>query len=238
MNVNVLVICFLFTAGAGLADEIADDFNRANTTQTANTVNVGNTDWVQDGDGATGAGADWFVNGNVLRGRNRQGNAFLRNTALETTSGGGADFTLSVDVSPLNSNVWIGTVFNYTDVNNYYILRIKGDAADYQLLGLDGGVQSLLASGKISGTFAQDLFYTMMITSDTAGSFNFTITAQGSSTVLNSVTNYTDTTNPLNGGYAGLFFSLGSTGHNASYDNFRLEVNPAKSLRLMSITSP
>ncbi len=237
MKVNLLIIVFLVAMSAARAAEMTDDFNRDNTAQTANTVNIGGTGWVQDGDG-TSTGSDWFINGNELRGRNRQANAFLRNTALETISGGGTNFTLSVDVSPLASNVWIGTVFNYTSTNNYYVLRIKGDATNWQLLGVDGGVQSTLVSGTISsGKFAQDTFYNMRITSDTAGSFNFAITAQGSSTVLNSVTNYTDATNPLQGGNAGMFFSLATLGQNAEYDNFSLMVNSAKSLRLFLITS-
>jgi hypothetical protein len=238
MKKSIAIISLLVSVSSAWSALITDNFNRDTTLQTGNTVNVGNTYWVQDNNGVVGAGADWFISNNVLRGRNRLSNAFLRNTALETISGGGTNFTLSVDVSPLNSNVWIGAVFNYTSTNNYYVLRIKGDNNDYQLLGLDGGVQSLLVSGTLSsGKFTQDLFYNMNITSDTAGSFNFAITAQGSSTVLNSVTNYTDATNPLQGGNAGMFFSLATLGHNAAYDNFSLMVNSAKSLRLFLITS-
>jgi hypothetical protein len=226
MKKSIAIISLLVSVSSAWATLI-DNFNRDNTLQTANTVNVGNTDWVQDNNGVVGAGADWFITSNKLRGRTRQSNAFLRNTAQQTISGGGTNFTLSVDVSPLNSNVWIGAVFNYTSTNNYYVLRIKGDNKNYQLLGLDGGVQSTLVSGTISsGTFAQDLFYNLNITSDTAGSFNFAITAQGSSTVLNSVTNYTDVINPLQGGNAGMFFSSGFDVHNADYDNFSLNVIP------------
>ena len=227
MKNSIAIISLLVSVSSAWATLITNNFNGANTTQTAYTVTVGGTDWVQDGNGTASAGADWFINGNELRGRNRQDNAFLRNTAQQTISGGGTNFTLSVDVSPLNANVWIGAVFNYTSTSNYYILRIKGDATNWQLLGVDGGVQSTLTSGTLSsGTFAQDLFYNLNITSDTAGSFNFAIKARGSSTVLNSVTNYTDATSPLQGGNAGMFFSLATGGHNAAYDNFSLNVIP------------
>ena len=125
------MIGLLFTAAQ--AAMISDDFNRPDTTQTAYTVNVGGTGWTQPDDGGS-TGDDWLIKSNVLRLRNRASDALIYNTSLETKSGSGDSFTIEADVLGLHDSVWHGVVFNYADDDNYYLLRIKADNTDYQLL--------------------------------------------------------------------------------------------------------
>jgi len=233
-----LSIFFLVVTGAARAAEIADDFNRANTAQTANTVNVGGTGWVQDGDG-TAAGSDWFINSNTLLARNRTNPANLYNDSLKTVSGSGTNFTLSADVSSRLAGAYAGITFNYQNASNYYVVRLRGDFTTYQMLKVTNGtVQTLLSKTDSAQPFTVNSFYTITVTSDVPGDFNFTITAAGNSTVLNPTTNGMDTVgNILTGGYAGLYVGTGTFDHTAKFDNFSLEVNSAKSLRLILITS-
>ena len=235
MKAGYLNIALLVATGSAWAAEIADDFNRANMIKTAYTVNVDGTGWTQAGDGVNPTGDDWFVNNNVVRLRDRQANAVMYNTALSTVSGNGANFTLRADVCGRLANAWVGTVFNYQDESNYYVLRIKAGAADYQLLQRTGSGFTTLVNEDISGSFAVLSYYSMTITSDTAGVFDFKITQQGNSTVLNTVTSWEDSGSALTGGYSGLYGSY--TGdHSGQFDNFNLSATPMKQLRLVVIS--
>jgi len=221
---SIAIISLLVGGSSAWAALITDNFNRENMTQTQNTVNVGGTGWTQAGDG-TAAGSDWFIAANVARLRDRNPNAVMYNTALSTVSGGGTNFTLSADVSGRILNVWVGTVFNYQDEANYYVLRIKAGTDEYQLIERRGSVNTAIVNQKISGSFAVSSYYTLTITSDTAGDFNFTIKQQGESAVLNTVTAYDDSASALTGGYAGLYATY-TGGHSGQYDNFSLSVIP------------
>jgi hypothetical protein len=236
MKPGFLIIALLVATGLASAAELADDFNRSNMVQTAYTVNVGGTGWTQANNGVNPTGDDWFINSNVSRLRDRQANAVMYNTALSTVSGGGASFTLSADVSGRLANAWVGIVFNYQDEANYYVLRIKAGASDYQLLQRTGSGFTTPVSATITGSFAVSSYYTLTITSGSAGVFDFTIKQQGGSAVLNAVTGYDDSASALTGGYAGLYGSY--TGdHSGQFDNFNLSVAPMKRLRLMIISS-
>lgn len=212
-----------------MAETFTDDFNRANTSQSPYTATVGGAGWVQDGDGSTTA-SDWFINDNTLAGRNRGAElALLYNNSLETVSGNGASFTLSTDVSAKVASVWTGVIFNYQSAGNYYVLRFKGNSTSYQLLKVADGKNAQVIVSKSDSTqvFAVDSFYTITVTSDTAGRFEFTITAAGKSKALNPVITGTDTTgSSFEKGYAGMYLIMAAKGPNAKFDNFSLKIVP------------
>lgn len=221
MRGKITLMGLLCSVSASWATLISDDFTGADLAQTAYTVNVGNTDWTQAGDGVSPA-TDWFRNANEARARNRASNAIMYNTALETDSGSGINFTLSGDVRARDINFWTGLVFNYQDASNYYFLRIKSGATDYQLIQNNGGSLDVLVNADIAGTFAVNTYYTFNVTSDTAGMFDFTI-ADGATTVASGSAD--DSASALVGGYAGFYVNAALT-HSAHLDNFSLEVIP------------
>ncbi len=220
-------MAIVFVSGVVMAETFTDDFNRENTPQSASTATVGGTGWVQDGDG-TGTASDWFINANALAGRNRGADlAILYNNSSKTVSGNGSSFTLSTDVSAKVASVWAGVIFNYQNAGNYYVFRFKGGSTSYQLIKVADGknAQVIVAKNDSRQVFAVDSFYTIKVTSDAAGSFEFTITAAGKSEALNPVITGMDTTgSSFENGYAGMYLIMAAKGHNAKFDNFSLKV--------------
>jgi hypothetical protein len=201
---------------------ITDDFDRADTTQTAYTVNVGGTGWTQEDDGGP-TGDDWFIKDNALRLRNRASEAILYNTGLETQNGADTGFTLKADVMELQTGTYAGIVFNYTDADNYYLIRFRAGYSTYQLLQkTSSGWDVLLNTTLASGTFAENTNYTVTVTSDAAGVFDFTIDETGVGTVVSS-TRVDDSASALTGGYSGLYGNSISTTHLVNFDNFSLQ---------------
>jgi hypothetical protein len=224
MKKSIAIISLLVSVSSAWA-ALMDNFDRSNMVQTPYTANVGGTGWTQANNGVNPTGDDWFIFNNVARLRDRQANAVMYNTALSTVSGSGTNFTLSADVSGRLANAWVGTVFNYQDEANYYVLRIKAGAADYQLLQRTGSGFTTLVNQTIAGLFGVSSYYTLTITSDLAGDFDFKITQQGNSTALNTVTTCDDSASALTGGYSGLYGTY--TGdHSGQFDNFSLNVIP------------
>ena len=224
MKKSILAMSLLFAvAAASRATTITDDFNRANTAQSTDTSLIG-PNWKQ----SAGSANQWLISGNILHARPYVNPAIMYNDALQTVSGGGTNFTLSLDVSAKVPTAWAGVAFNYQDEGNFYYLRIKEGTSQYQLIASVAGNQTavvLVNKSDASTTFDEDAFYTMTITSDTAHDFDFTITEVGSSTVLNPTATIIDSGNNFIGGYAGLY-TPAAGGHNAKFDNFSLEVIP------------
>lgn len=164
------------------------------------------------------------ISGDYLHSHATVSPGILYNDALETVSGNGTNFTLSLDVASKTSGAWAGLVFNYQDDSNYYAARFKSDAAGFQMIKVVGGVVGVMQYGNTSANFVEDVFYTMTITSDTAYVFDITITKAGQSAVFGSGTDRTDTESNFTGGYAGVYAN--STGYSAGHDNFSLEVIP------------
>jgi len=223
MKTKMAIISLLFGASSAWATlitdtSITDNFDRADTSQTSYTVNVGGTGWTQVGDGTSGA--DWFINTNQLRGRPRASSQVMYNTGLQTTSGDDTSFTLSADVSVRNVNNWGGIAFNYTDANNYYFIRYKAGTNEYQVLEMSGGSQIVHVNKKLSeGTFAAGGWQTITVTSTGAGVFDFEIGTAVSGSV-------DDSASARSGGYAGLWVT-GTTSDNSTwFDNFSLSVIP------------
>lgn len=211
----------LLAVSGGWAAVVEDGFDRDNTTQNNCTANIAGTGWVQAGDGTTGS--DWFIDNNTLVVRPRDGSARLYNTALETQSGNGINFTLRVDARGLASNVWIGIIFNYINENSYYLLRFKTGFADYQLIQKDGTEIALLKAGTVSEVFEVGVDYTLTVMSDAAGVFYFKIDGAGGRNVAD-WTWVDDSSSALNSGYAGLYAAF-LPKHVARFDNFSLEIN-------------
>ena len=223
MKRSIITIGILCAASAAWATLVTDDFNRTNTTQSNDTSLIG-SNWKQ----SAGSANQWLISGNILHARPLVNPAILYNDALQTVSGGGTNFTLSLDVSAKVATAWAGVAFNYQDDGNYYYLRIKEGSSNYQLIGAVGGAQTasvLVNKTDASITFTEDVFYTMTITSDTAYNFDFTITEVGSSTAVNPTASVVDGGGNFTGGYAGLY-TPSAGGHNAKFDNFSLEVIP------------
>ena len=111
------------------ASSITDDFERADTGVTTDGSVIG-PGWVN----ATGLD-EWELETGAVYRRTNLGGAepVLYNNALETLSGSGDSFVLSADIY-LRQNGWNGIVFNYQDPGNFYELRVKGGAANYQVI--------------------------------------------------------------------------------------------------------
>ena len=202
-------------------EPLFDDFNRTNTTQTGYTFNADGTGWAQfDDSGSTGD--DWFIKDNALRLRNRADNAILYNTSLKTENGTGYDFTLKADVMGLQHGTYAGIIFNYIDEENYYVVRFRSGFPTYQLLRQTASGWNNLLAGSVDGTFAEDTYYTVTVTSGTPGAFDFTIDETGVGTVVS--TNADDSASALAGGYAGLYGTLGTRTQLVNFDNFDLQV--------------
>ena len=228
-----LIIGLVFLLGgiwSAQAATFSDDFDRGTNTynQTAHTVNVGGMGWLQDGDGVDGEGNDWFLtelsSNSVLRLRNRADNSVLYNTGLQTDNGGGSGFTLTSDVMGLQNGTYAGIVFNYTDEDNYYVIRYRSGYGTYQLLQrTSSGWSTILNTSLSSGTFAEDVYYTVTVRSDAAGVFDFTIDETGVGTVVDA-TRVDDSASPLTGGYSGLYGTLSTRTQLVNFDNFDLQV--------------
>ena len=196
--------------------EVVDDFNRADTLPSSNTLLLGG-DWTQ----ASGSPNEWFIDNNSMNLATHANPAVLYNTALRT----GTNFTMSVDVLAKTNDVWTGVAFNYQDNGNFYYLRFKGGTDNYQLIGAVDGNQTaeVLVNLAASATFATGTYYTVTIASDSPYDIDFTIVETGSSTVLNGTTNIVDGSSSFTGGYAGLY---SPSAGGSKFDNFSLQGPP------------
>ena len=216
MKKIMLAISLLCATSAAWATLVTDDFNRT-VLLTTDASALGGS-WAQE----TAQG--WQISGDYLHSHAAVAPGILYNDALQTVSGNGDSFVLSMDVASKVSTAWAGVVFNYQNNTNYYMLRIKSDSTSYQLLSMVDGGLGILQNSNAASTFGEDLFYTLTVTSTAAYTFDFSITAAGSSTVIGSGANRVDSGSNFTGGYAGAYAN--STGWSAGHDNFSLEVIP------------
>lgn len=218
MKKSMLITGMLCAASAGWSTIVTDNFNRGNTSPSSDTSLIG-ANWKQ----ASGSTDEWLISGNYLHSHATASPGILYNDALETVSGNGTNFDLSMDVASKTSGAWAGLVFNYQDDSNYYVVRFKSDSAGYQVLKVVGGSVGVLAYGSTSTNVKEDVFYTVSVASDTPYVFNITIKEAGQSEVFGEGQT-TDKSNNFTGGYAGGYAN--STGYSAGYDNLSLEVIP------------
>ena len=213
----IMTISILCASSATWATIIGDDFDRAETAWSTDASLIG-SHWKQfDGED------EWRIFDNAVQVYGVNGDPTLYNDELQTLSGGGNSFDLSMDVDAIGS-VWAGIVFNYNNPSNYYMLRFKGDYQGYQVLGIrDNGSPNVIVNVDAPSTFALNTFYTLSVASDTAYEFDYSIKEAGSGTVVVSGSCIGDESLAV-GGYAGALFS--NSGPYAQYDNFSLKVIP------------
>ncbi len=169
-------------------------------------------------DGATAI--SWQTNGAPA--------AVAWNPALETVSGNGTNFNLSVGLSIASGGRLTGVAFNVQDEDNFYFISIVTGTARYSFYKVaNGAVTELQRWNDASVTFTARTNYTLNITSDIEGAYSFFITETGQSTCLNPTTSYTVGDGaPFIGGYGGLYTH--GNGSAFRYDNFSLEVTRAE----------
>jgi len=196
---------------------IADNFNRPDTVRSNETSLIG-ADWNQES-----TTNEWLVNSSTLASYARIPPGALYNDGLEAVSGNGTNFTVKMDVRAQVATAWVGLVFNYQDAENYYCLRFKGGADDWQLLRRVDDSWGVIKNGHATEPFTYHTdFYTLTVKSDTPYDFDFTFQKSGSPEVLNTITNGVDGNSSFTGGHAGAFVS--ASGYTAKFDNFRLTV--------------
>ncbi len=196
---------------------VADNFDRPDTV-VSNDVSLIGADWHQES-----TTNEWLVNSKTLASHGFEKPVALYNDALETISGNGTNFTLSMDVRAQGTKVWCGVAFNYQDKDNFYMLRFKGGYDDWQLLRNVGGSLGVIKSGHATQPFTYHTdFYTLTVKSDTPYDFDFTIRKTGSPEVLNTVTNGVDANASFTGGYAVAYTD--ALGYSTKFNNFRLTV--------------
>ncbi len=162
-------------------------------------------------------------------------NYMIYNTGLAmtagTAAGDGTSWTFSADVRTKISGTYAGVAFNIQDENNFYALRIKTGTTQAQVVKVVNGAISNVEAGSASmvSNTVEGQIYTFTVSCDQAGTFEYTISEKGSSTVLNQIT-FSSSTVVFDGGYGGLYLWHGEAAGNspeAVFDNFRLQVLPA-----------
>jgi len=222
MKRTTIVISMLCAASAAWATLVTDDFNRTDTSKSTDTSLIG-AHWGNDS-----AANTWRITNNTVKAGSLDPMALMYNDELQTLNGGGDSFNLSLDVTGEAANVWSGVVFNYNNANEFYTVRVKTGLDDYQLLGRrSAGSWKVIASGHASETFVAGRFYRINVASDTAYTYDVSVTDTTTSTEIASVTGAVDSEHLHTGGYAGLgLYSQHATNEYGTYDNFSLEVIP------------
>jgi len=222
MKRNIIVISMLCAASAAWATIVTDDFGRADTAKSTDTSLIG-VHWNDASSVNT-----WRIGNNTVYAGSVDPMAMMYNDELQTLNGSGNSFDLSLDVAGRAANVWSGVVFNYNNSSNYYTIRIKAETDDYQILARrSNNTWKVMKTGNASSNFVAHRFYTINVTSDTAHTYDFTITDTTSSTVVGSETGVVDNESLYSGGYAGLaLYSQHATNEYGRYDNFSLETIP------------
>ena len=227
MKKFISIISLLLGASSAWATIITDDFNRADTGLNSSGATVG-ADWHSSR--TTGG---WGITDQKVVASMTEANTVLYNDTLETVSGGGTFFSLSLDVTA-SGVYWAGVVFNYQDADNFYWLRYKGTASNYSLVRFIGGSAKNVIATTITGTFATNTAYTLTVASSNAYEFTYEIKETVGGSVMVSGTE-TDSESAFTGGYAGILQSTTGPGRN-TFDNFSLEVIPEPTtLGLMAV---
>ena len=218
MKKGMVIISMLCAASAAWATLVTDDFNRPDQDYTSDTSLIG-AHWKQPGTTNT-----WSIGNGGVYSYVKERPGFLYNDEVETTSGNGNSFALSLDVALRHSlPIWAGITWNYQNVTDQYILRMKETYDDWQLLSNNNHLH-VIASGHAPEVFAADTYYTLSITSANAYQFDYSIVRTSDSAVFASGS-ATDGSSLYTGGYAG-FYQDTTGGAHAKFDNFSLEAIP------------
>jgi len=221
MKKSMLIISMLCAASAAWATLVTDEFERPDqdTNGSADTSLIGPS-WKQNP-----ASVDrWFILGGQLRNKGVDALNIIYNDELAMASGGGDSFVYSAYVSSKASLARVGIVFNYQDDDNFYALRLQSDSTSFQAIKYVGGALSLMngnSNVSAASNFVEDAYYRLIVTSDTAYEYNYTVLS-GATTVLTGT--ITDVGGNHTGGHAGYY--AGAASWSAGFDNYSLEVIP------------
>jgi hypothetical protein len=216
----VILISVVGMTSAGVLT-VADDFNRTATAYSTNGAAIG-AGWVNAG------ATQWKVESNQLQLLSPSAQtSILYNSGLETSSGSGSSFTLEGLVKSTQDGSWVGMVFNYQDVENFYALRFNPNSTSWQLVRVVENSLSAFSKGDASTNFIKNRGYDITITSESAYNFSAQIVDHSTSEVKMSVSDIADGGANFTDGYAG-FLSLSGSGNDPLLyaDNFSLEVIP------------
>lgn len=220
MNTSKIAVASFLALFSSLSFSFAeetffDDFNRANT----------------NGVGG-GLGPNWdtvstiFINGEVAKTQTAANQLALFNGFDLSES-----LEVNVDAYAQSAGRYVGIVFNYTDADNYYVIRTQfnGNSTDsleagvWQFLKKEDGAQSVLDSGTISpaGSMPINTFRSLSLNStENEGEYLFEVTDVGGATTYLSET-ISDSTFGI-GGQVGFQFSSSFTWA----DNFSVTTVP------------
>lgn len=227
MKKLAMVMCLLL-GGSSWATLLTDDFNRGDTAYSTDSTIIGSS-WVSSlGDDRSAIKSNTLAFDVPLT---LSANHLFYNTGIALSAGtaGGSSWTYSADVKIDGAGMYGGIAFNILDANNFYALRIKAGYSDYQMIRVVNGVtSSFVSQSNLTAPIAAGGAYTFTVSSDVVDNFTFTITAAGSSTVLNPQTTTSLGTSGFDNGYAGFYHwtGLGSRLPDATYDNFSVNVIP------------
>lgn len=221
MKKGIVIISMLCAVFAAQATLVTDTFDRPDQSTAGSTdTSLIGPHWKQDA-----ASSDlWFILGGQLRNKGADNLNIIYNDELEMASGGGDSFVYSAYVSSKTSLARVGIVFNYQDDNNFYALRLQSDSGSFQAIKYVDGALSLMngnANVSAASNFIEDAYYRVVLTSDTAYEYNYTVLSGGTTVLAGTIT---DSGANHTGGYAGYYAGLGS--YSAGFENFSLEVVP------------
>jgi len=210
------------------ASLFTDNFNRTAVAGTTNGADIGSGYVISS---TTATAGKFALNGTQLTGGGGAGSAHivLSYQGLVASNTAGSSFQASIDVTPSSYSVGLlnGLVFNFQNATNYYYARISAGAS----LGAGnlsfGQFVDSTAPAAFSGTVSSlnivtGTVYTLTISSDTAGTFDYTLIGG----TLNLSGTFSDTVGGVDfsNGYVGAYAAL-SNG-NPKFDNFSVTVIP------------
>jgi hypothetical protein len=206
MKNTIITTCLsLIFASVTSAQTFSDDFIRgADVALTSNGTDIG-PNWVIER-GEFGI-SDATTEGIVIT--DTTGESMMFNTTVGWADAVGESSTASVITNTGGVNLqWSGISFNVQpgiNDDNYYLFRYRSDSKNYQILEMDNGLmsQALRLQSDATVTFDANTDYELTVSQTFGGAYTFTITEAGSSTVLNPVTTFSDST--YTGGFAGVY---------------------------------
>lgn len=200
---------------------VEDDFDRGDSPYSVHGSAIGSS-WKN----SAPLVVKWAVGKGGLLALSAKGNSVLFNTGLETASGNGGGFSVRADVTALADRVWSGIAFNYQDADNFYFLRFKSGASNYQLYRVVDGKPASIMKSEMDGGFLKNRRYRLTVSSSEPWNFSFKIAEAESGTVL-AKGNAVDPRSSFTGGFAGLYQgTAGSAAPKSRFDHFKLHVRP------------
>ncbi|MGZ0656350.1 PEP-CTERM sorting domain-containing protein [Coraliomargarita sp. W4R53] len=231
MNTYFQLLPLITLASSLSAASFSDDFNRSSDVAATTIGSEIGTNW-------TFGPNTWGIDNTTTDGRvytdiatSGEANTALWNTSVAMASTASQSSTVSIDVLGDSETNFFGMAFNVQNYNTFYQFRLKFGTNDYQVIEFNNGVNTdtvVNQSNDVASNFDPLKSYTLTLVSNVggiAGDYSYTITESGSSTALNSISTFSDST--FTGGYAG--FTHANRGAAYYYDNFTITTVPEPS---------